>query len=155
MRNMKQTLVVLGVFVGIIACEETDITEFSDGLTVEVGKECGWCFGREGMTISEEVSSYAYDNACSDSLDIEERFFVTPSADWEAINEYLQKGVFETLDLQSCGVCADGCDISITVTDINDKYKISFESLEDIEDEATRNFAEKLASRLDEMNDQN
>ncbi len=148
MRKLNVLLLLFFVMVGLIACEETNPQAFSEGLQVRVGRKCGWCYGQKELTISSAVSSFYYDYACSDSLDVTERFFSTPTKQWTAINAFLSQGDFQSLDLNSCAVCADGCDYWIKVIDVDYEHQITFVNTENIEDASIKELADELIEAL-------
>ncbi|MFY0606254.1 MAG: hypothetical protein JXR10_06035 [Cyclobacteriaceae bacterium] len=134
-------------------CEEQEPLELSDGLQVKVGQTCGWCHGTEEMIITYETSSYQYNYACGDSLDVPEFFFATDDEDWIILQQYYASGIFQKERLNSCGVCADGCDYWIRYIDGDYEHEIRFQNPENIQNSATRNVAIRFVERLEALNE--
>lgn len=131
-------------------CKESNQQELSEGLQIRVGRICGWCAGEDVLALSAETYAYAYDHACEDELDVAKQFYDTPKQDWhELINHYDQQA-FAKEDLNTCNVCADGCDSWVKVTDGEFEHEIRFGSPDQIADRNVRVFSKKLISLIEE-----
>lgn len=111
---MKQFLALLSCVILLGACEKEASSErcYIDpakyDLVIKTGTMCGWCGGQDSMIITYERTNYGWDDPCGDK-DI----FKSEKTDSTAFLHLLQLLDFETfksIEVNSCNVCADGCD---------------------------------------------
>lgn len=126
MKKYTKLSTLLFLIAAFTSCEGSVKTTLSNGLNITIGRVCGWCTGQDELAISQETCSYYYDHACGDSLDVPKKFFNTPKAEWEKLVSLLDKNEFKNIDINTCNVCADGCDIWVIVEDSGYSHTIRF-----------------------------
>jgi hypothetical protein len=127
-----------------ISCDD----EPSD-IIIKTCRECGWCVGRDSLTIRKSNSSYAFHSPCS-GIDDKNRHVKTDATKWNQLVASLDWNEFNKVQVNTCAVCADGCDTWISVEKNHETHRIRFtESSTEIE--AIRPFVESLDFLIEEF----
>ena len=124
---MKKIAFYLSILmvIGFVACERKSAVTINADLQLKMGTVCGWCAGGDSLIINAHNTVYKYYPSCDQSK-AKIITATTEKAVWEKLVSLLDKKKFNNIHLNICNVCADGCDISITVTDQNYNHTISY-----------------------------
>jgi len=68
----------------------------------------------------------------------------TAKTDWDQLIEFLDKEEFQKIEINSCNVCADGCDTWITLNDGGNSHTIRFGSNDSLAIAEIQPFVDKL-----------
>ena len=116
---MKTNAILINLILLVsLSCDEEEKIVNSNKLTVTYGHVCGWCAGLDSITIAKDVTNLFTDYNCGDS--IIRKSTATKKDQWSALKNNFDPNQFQKIDLNSCYVCADGCDTWITI--ISDSY---------------------------------
>jgi hypothetical protein len=128
----------------LISCNEEKIaTELkSSSLEITLGSICGWCAGGDSLLVTELKTHYEYNTPCDD-FDLK-KDTVTNRQDWEELTNLLDFEEFKKIDINTCYVCADGCDTWITVNDGAITHTIRFGYDDSLAVQSVRPFIDKL-----------
>jgi hypothetical protein len=139
MRRIKLTIVISIVL--MLSCEKG---KDNNDLMISMGTVCGWCGGSDSLIITEDKSSYEYNNLC-DNNDFS-RNTLTGKCEWNELIELLDMDKFQNININTCYVCIDGCDTWISLKDgsVSHKIRFGFEDSAAIMD--IRPFIDKLDS---------
>lgn len=110
----------------IISCEsETEKPE----MKFTIGSVCGWCAGSDSLVITKQKKTFTLAAIC----DREEKrtSSLTPRTEWEEIIALYNQQKFEAINVNTCNVCADGCDTWIRVENGNFSHEIRFGGIQD------------------------
>jgi hypothetical protein len=128
-----------------ISCDDDEDAPVD--IVIKTGQECGWCAGRDSLTITKFNSSYAFDSPCP-GIEDKERNADTNPTEWNELLATLDWDDFNQVQVNTCAVCADGCDAWISVEKNRKTHRIRFtESSTEIE--PIRPFVEKLDSLIE------
>lgn len=101
----------LVVLIGF-SCTYTSIEENGLGsdVLIQTGTVCGWCTVNDTLTISGTKVQYVnYTNCSTSTASVDKSGELTP-AELDALLKLLDFDELKKLELNSCNVCADGCD---------------------------------------------
>lgn len=127
------------------ACE--DDKNDSRKLLIMTGKVCGWCGGSDSLAINSHNLVYEFRGECgSPDKSIAE---VTQSEEWRELRSALNWEAFKKIDVNTCALCADGCDTWIRIQNGVESHYIRFTESSS-ETEPISIFAEKLKALHDE-----
>jgi hypothetical protein len=140
------SMAILLCLVGL-SCDDDD--NESVEIVIKTGSECGWCGGRDSLTITKLSSSYAFRSPCPEIEDKNRNAHTNP-AEWNELLATLNWDDFNKVQVNTCAMCADGCDTWISVEKNQKTHRIRFtESSEEIE--PIRPFVDKLDSLIEEF----
>ena len=106
-----------------VACD--DNKEINHEFIIKTGRECGWCGGSDSLTITKVKSHFYYDNPCDNTKDKElER--ETVSKEWHDLLITLNWNEFTDININTCALCADGCDTWIWIQHNDSIHQIRF-----------------------------
>jgi hypothetical protein len=104
------------------ACE--DDKNDSRGLMIMTGISCGWCAGEDSLAITSLKSIYEFKGACDEpNKSITEH---TQSEVWRELRTSLNWDDFKAIDVNTCALCADGCDTWIRIQNGAESHYIRF-----------------------------
>ena len=140
-------MTILLCLVGVLSCEEDDDKPVD--IVIKTGQECGWCVGADSLIITKLNSTYAYYNPCPG---IEEKNLNanTDADEWNELLATLDWDEFNQVQVNTCALCADGCDTWISVEKDRKTHRIRFTE-NSTEIEPIRPFVEKLDSLIEEF----
>jgi len=121
----------------------------SSTIVIKTGRECGWCGGAESLVITKTISDYIFNNACEKSKgkEIHEK---TDSKEWHELLSTLNWNDFVKVDVNTCALCADGCDTWIWIQNGETVHQIRFtENSPEID--PIRTFVEKLGTYYEKI----
>lgn len=137
------TFIILILFlVLIISCEsETEKPE----MVFTIGTVCGWCAGSDSLVITKQKKTFTLAAICDRK---EKRTSnLTPETEWEELIALYNQQKFEAINVNTCNVCADGCDTWIRVENGNFSHEIRFGGIQDSTIlKPIKEFVEKLES---------
>jgi hypothetical protein len=110
-------------------------------LVIKTGKACGWCAGADSLVMTRSHLSYDF-AACDESKNknIDE---ATNRDQWNEVLSSLDWNAFKAVNINTCALCADGCDTWIVVENNKESHQIRFtENSPEIE--PVRTFVEKV-----------
>lgn len=108
---------------------------------IKTGKACGWCAGADSLVVTRTHLSYDF-ATCDESKNknIDE---ATNREQWNDILRSLDWNAFKSINVNTCALCADGCDTWIVVENNKESHQIRFtENSPEIE--PVRAFVEKI-----------
>lgn len=125
----------------LISCEK-NIEQTN--LIITSGTACGWCAGTDSVTITQAKTIYKFNSPCDDNdLNITR---TTDSKVWNRLIDNLEISSFNAINLNSCNVCADGCDTWISVNNEGKYHRIRYGYDDSDAIDKIRPFAEQLDS---------
>jgi hypothetical protein len=93
-----------------------------ESLLITSTKVCGWGFHYDSMSIDK--NSLRYYNQCLSDKPAKE--YPITCEEWTNLKGRLDWETLIKLDIHTCNVCVDGCDISIAVKKDNQYHRITF-----------------------------
>lgn len=121
-----------------LSCEDDgDDSRF----VIKTGKACGWCAGADSLVMTKTYLKYSF-VACDESKNknIDE---ATNRDEWNEVLSSLDWNAFKAVNVNTCALCADGCDTWIVVDNNKESHQIRFtENSPEIE--PVRAFIEKV-----------
>jgi hypothetical protein len=147
MKTIISLLFIVAVFTS--SCVNHDMPLTLEGLTIKTGKYCGWCAGRDSLTLTATKSYYEYHPICAS----EDKYIQvdTDPQRWADLLGTLDMDKFLNINVNTCNVCGDGCDVIIYVRKDNVTHQIRFGLGESPETEPIRPFVEKLNAWREEL----
>lgn len=127
----------------LTACNKNTHSISADELSISQSTICGWCTGGDSLTVTKSNSYYSYYTTC-DQGKATKATSKTDAEDWKALIALLDLEKFKKIDLNVCNVCADGCDVRVTIKQNNYNHSISYGGLNNPEIAEIKPFLEKL-----------
>lgn len=124
--NMSRKFIATLAIVGAAFSCTYDTLEESAGVVIKTGTVCGWCSQNDTLTISDTRVKYVDYKNCSTTNPTVSKSGQLTTAE---LNELLGKLDFDELkklELNSCNVCADGCDDWISYKSGSQTHTIRF-----------------------------
>jgi hypothetical protein len=137
---------VLFCFIGA-SCDD-DKNEGSH-IIIKTGKACGWCAGADSLVVTSVKSIYQFTHGCDETKN-KEKIESTARAAWTELVSSLKWNEFKKVNVNTCALCADGCDIWISIQNGVETHEIRFTD-NSPEIEPVRTFVEKLKAFHDEF----
>jgi hypothetical protein len=125
-----------------ISCNKEKETS---GLTIVGGSECGWCGGADSVIISEYRINYRNMNPCDHHA--YSKISHLEKSEWDELTGMIDLDAFSSIHLNTCNVCADGCDKWITISKGSYSHTIRF----GIQDSVTVQPIMALVQKLDSL----
>ncbi|NCB69721.1 MAG: hypothetical protein EOM47_12890 [Bacteroidia bacterium] len=158
MRLNKYLMLIL-VLLLAVSCEyqsatdteaENEIGTEKPDIKITIGTICGWCVGSDTLFITEKKMSYVHAAVCEGTEYRTSK--PTPDSVWNKIIDLYNQDDFAKIDINTCRVCADGCDTWIKVENGTFTHKIRFGSIRDSEALKTiEDFIDLLANEKDKF----
>jgi hypothetical protein len=105
-----------------IACD--DDKNDSRGLVIMTGIACGWCSGLDSLAVTGQKITYEFKGACDEpDRSITEH---TQAEVWKELRTSLNWDDFKAIDVNTCALCADGCDTWIRIQNGAESHYIRF-----------------------------
>lgn len=118
-------------------------------IVIKTGRACGWCGGSDTLTITKAVSAYDFTNPCDENKN-KEREEQTAPGEWSELLGTLNWNDFKKVNVNTCALCADGCDTWITIQNGPLTHQIRFTE-NSVEIEHIRTFVERLKAHHEEF----
>lgn len=111
------------------------------GLVIMTGEACGWCSAPDSLALTSSKSVYNLWGACGEpDKAVTEN---TRREEWADLRASLNWDDFKKINVNTCALCADGCDTWIRIQNGDESHYIRFtESSPEIE--PIRAFVERL-----------
>ena len=124
MKTLKTIIVLLTII--LVSCEsEAENPE----MVITIGTTCGWCAGTDSLVITKNNMTYTLAAICDRSEKIINKS--TPDSIWQKLNGLYDQSKFRKININTCNVCADGCDTWIRVQNGDFNHEIRFGSYQD------------------------
>jgi hypothetical protein len=114
------------------------------GLTIVGGSACGWCGGTDSVIISESRLNYRFMNPCDHHA--YSKVSHLEKSEWDKLTGSIDFDVFNSIRLNTCNVCFDGCDNWITIRKGSNSHTIRFGYGDSIALQPIRSFVDKVDS---------
>lgn len=138
------TTIITGILILLsAACNKKSTPVSGSDLSISISTICGWCAGGDSLVINARQSVYRYFSSCSPDK-AGEQIIPTEPGVWNDLNRLMNKEQLGQLQLNVCNVCADGCDVRVTVKDKNYHHSISYGSNNNEAVAAIRPFLQQL-----------
>ena|SRR5688572_16986279 len=150
MRHLYLLLIVALLPAACDPVDETTCYDDSDIISVVSTLECGWGGGNND-SLSITPSGVSYMANCTEHAVLDEDITCT---EWTELVESFDLAEFNALNLNSCQLCVDGCDMSIAVktTTTYNRIKIPYYLFDDAQEpdevRALRKKIEKIRQRM-------
>ena len=95
-----------------------------NNIQIAIGRQCGWCAGKESLTMNQSVTEYIYEAPCDDSDIVKKE--KTNITVMEELVSSLDFEAFKKIEINSCDICFDGCDTWVWVKKGTDFHRIQF-----------------------------
>lgn len=120
MRLLILTIVIV-LFSGA-SCDDDE--NDSQSLIIMTGKACGWCAGADSLMITNHKIRYGFSGVCGKpNKSITEK---TQPKEWRELRASLNWDEFKNVNVNTCALCADGCDTWIRIQNGADSHYIRF-----------------------------
>jgi len=152
---MKKTFLCflfITVYITLGSCEK-DSDSSNEIFMIEFGSECGWCAGKEYISISETTIKYVRTIPCDENQGVTQKSKSITTARWDSICSSFDYNKFKKLEYNECNVCVDGCDEIIKITQNRTEQQLRYAPGEEIE--GIKNLRQILAGIMIEMQNQN
>ena len=134
-----QFILLILFLVQFASCEVE--TEQPD-MVITIGSVCGWCAGSDSLVITKIKKTFTLAAICDRK---EKRMSnLTPQTEWEELLALYNQQKFKAINVNSCNVCADGCDTWIRVENGDFNHEIRFGYGDSIILAPIKEFVEKL-----------
>jgi len=121
---------LISILVLILICfsctEKTSEDDSRSDIIIKTGTVCGWCTLNDTLTISGKNLRYVNYANCSNTKPSVEKSGELSNSDFDALLKLLDFEELKKLELNSCNVCADGCDDWIFYKNGSDSHTIRF-----------------------------
>lgn len=145
--NMKKYgFGLLLCFTFLVACEKDKgkADKVYNGIVISMNSECGWCAGGDSLLVTKDMTYYEFRPACNSAGYSKDS--LTNVNEWNELVALLDMDKFKSINLNTCYVCADGCDTWITVNNGQVFHKIRFGSEDSAKLKDIQPFVDKLTS---------
>jgi hypothetical protein len=128
-----------------ISCvnNKSDLNLKTTKLEISYCSVCGWCAGGDSLHLTVDSTYFLKNKPCEELTN--KKDILTNKKDWNELLDLLDYEEFQKIDLNTCNVCADGCDSWITVTDGINSHTIRYGFADSSTIETIRPFVDKLA----------
>ena len=109
---LRKFLIIITAIALVFSCtyDSLDDRNNNSDVTIKTGTVCGWCTLNDTLTITRNSVRYVnYANCSTNKPSIEKRGQIT-KIELDALLAKLDFTELKKLDLNTCNVCADGCD---------------------------------------------
>ncbi len=132
--------------VGLLKSCETDkpIENIYGNYVVSMGTSCGWCVGADSLSVTANLTHYEYNFPCNDNDYAFDT--LTNIVEWNELMSEFDMKKFQSININTCNVCADGCDTWVSVQNDTVTHRISFGSENSAEIANIKPFIDKLNS---------
>lgn len=126
-----------------LSCQRKSAPVSNTDVTISISTVCGWCAGGDSLMIDAAKSVYRNSPSCDPARDTEVAL-ATDKKQWDELMSLLNREQFSKININLCNVCADGCDVRVTVKDKNYIHSISYGSSDNEAVNPIRPFLKKL-----------
>lgn len=121
------SMLLIALFFPVLfhSCEHSEIEDAeNDDVLFTYISACGWCAGSEELNIRGNEASYQYHAVCDHPSKSSELELSTEQL--EALNLSYLFQQLQSMNIDECGVCADGCDEQLQFESENQEFFIRF-----------------------------
>ncbi|HTG56734.1 MAG TPA: hypothetical protein VL943_10735 [Niabella sp.] len=136
-------VLIISVVLSATSCQQKSTALSNGDLTISISTVCGWCTGGDSLVINAGKSVYQCSPSC-DPAQEKEYAVVTDKKQWNELVSLLNQEEFKKININLCNVCADGCDVRVTVKNKNFIHSISYGGSSNEAVATVRPFLEKL-----------
>jgi len=104
------------------ACETENV--YNEDIQISFGTICGWCAGGDSLVLKKAIVTYEYNSPC-DTNDYT-KDSVLSAKEWNDIVALVDMEKFKAITINTCAVCADGCDTWLLINSGNESHRISY-----------------------------
>ena len=125
---LRKFLIIITAIALVFSCtyDSLDDRNNNSDVTIKTGTVCGWCTLNDTLTITRNSVRYVnYANCSTNKPSIEKRGQIT-KIELDALLAKLDFTELKKLDLNTCNVCADGCDDWISFKKGTETHYIRF-----------------------------
>jgi hypothetical protein len=143
---MNKFLLPLGIALIILSSCNSNKNELdlkTTNLKISYCSICGWCAGSDSLLLTQDSTYYLKNKPCKELTNKKDT--LSTKKDWEELISLLDTEEFNKIDLNTCYVCADGCDSWITVNDGFSTHTIRYGDADSAAIVTIRPFVDKLA----------
>ena len=143
---MYKNILLLSVFsVLLFSCTYNSIEDktLNQGVIIKTGTICGWCTVNDTLTISGNSVRYVNYANCSNVSPSVSKTGTLTSEEQDALLASIQFAELEKINLNTCYVCADGCDHWISYQNGTESHYIRF-GINDPEIQPIQSFIQEL-----------
>jgi len=107
------------------SCKKDKASETNkNDIEIKFGSICGWCSGADSIAITANAIYYHSYNPC-DTRKIFKDTVITYN-NWNNLVSKINLETFKTINVNSCNVCADGCDYWISIKSGSETHQIRY-----------------------------
>lgn len=150
---MRNYLPIIGLLLFLFAsCSENrnELDLKTNKVEISMCSICGWCAGGDSLLITQERTYYESNTECGKIT--KDKEIETTKKDWDELIKLLDKEEFQKIDINTCYVCADGCDTWITLNNGDNIHTIRFGSNDSLVIAEIQPFVDKLNEIKANMN---
>ncbi len=142
---MKYPILLLIILIAFTAagCQRKSPPIYDTDIILSISTVCGWCTGGDSLVIDANTSVYRDSPSC-DLAKATETSNATDKAQWNELISLLDREQFKKVNINLCNVCADGCDVRVTVKGKNYIHYISYGGSDNEAVASIRAFLKKL-----------
>jgi hypothetical protein len=126
-----------------LSCNKDKDMELS-GLTIVGRSACGWCAGSDSVIITEYNINYRLLLPCDHHA--YSRVSHMTKTEWDELTGLIDLDAFNSIHLNSCNICVDGCDTWITIRNGSYSHTIRYGYQDSAAIEPIKPLADKLDS---------
>ncbi len=135
------------IFIGISSCQKNanslNVNPDIDKINISIKSAAGWCAPGDSLFINKKNTDYTYfPSSCSNDGNLFKNN--TNATQWTELTALLDIEKFKDIDLDECGVCFDGRDERITISQGEFSHSVRFYNLKNEKLNPIKDFIKKL-----------
>lgn len=125
---LRRVLFAASVIFTVFSCDDDKLAEKNlySGLVIRTGTICGWCSVNDTLTIQGNSVRYVNYTKCNNIKPAVEKNGQIPTLELDGLIAKLDFNELKKISLNSCNVCADGCDDWIYFENGTESHYIRF-----------------------------
>lgn len=143
---MKVFVYGISIILLFLSCENDQYKNQND-LTIIAGSICGWCAGTDSIVVTKELVRYEFAN-CDKKIS---KTKVTTEIAWADLKKSLDLEEFKKINLNTCYVCADGCDYWVEIRSASFNHRIRYGTEDSVTVRRVKPFLDKVHSIREEF----
>lgn len=125
--KFRKIIILILLIISAFSCEP-ESKEQSD-MEITIGTVCGWCGGTDSLLITGKDMTFTLEAICDRSEYKTSKSI--PDSVWKKIIDAYDQNKFSKVNINTCNVCADGCDTWIRVRNGAFTHEIRFGGIQD------------------------
>ncbi|HRN49034.1 MAG TPA: hypothetical protein PK110_05325 [Niabella sp.] len=147
MRFLFLPFLLAFIFIAISSCQKNanswNVNPDIDKINISIKSAAGWCAPGDSLFINKKKTDYTYfPSSCSDEGKLTTNN--TNATQWAELIALLDIEKFKEIDLDECGVCFDGVDERIIISQGKFSHSIKFYNLNNEKLKPMKDFIYKL-----------